>query len=187
MAYPKPLSAKSLARLYEQAGIDDQKSEYLHKAFLACSNLYGMVLLRAVWNLLRENGAPLKRKDVINFSGIVRREDQPYRVYEVDELFCDEKRSDLNRVIVNKRMIGHGYGHLSRVYYFEENCPEIPYYNPQDLLAWAEPTMIPQTLRAAGFSERPEGHRGRGRDALRASLSQRAPRPAPRRVFPAVL
>ena len=35
MAYPKPLSEKTLARMYREANIDEEKSEFLHKLFLA--------------------------------------------------------------------------------------------------------------------------------------------------------
>lgn len=39
MAYPKPLSAKSLAKLYEQSKLSKKAIDYLRKFFAACANL----------------------------------------------------------------------------------------------------------------------------------------------------
>ena len=77
MAYPKPLSEKSLARLYQQSGISKEQSEYLHSLFQACANLYGAVQLRVVWDVYQaQTEAPkLRRKDIISFS-----ENLPYQL-----------------------------------------------------------------------------------------------------------
>ena len=44
MAYPKPLSEKSLQKMYLQSGINEVKSHFLHQLFKAAANLYGSVL-----------------------------------------------------------------------------------------------------------------------------------------------
>ena len=103
MSYPKPLSEKSLKRLYTQARLSTEACDFLHSLFAACANLYGAIALRDVWSVYRElkSEAPrIRRQDLIAFSTIVRREVQPYRVYEIEELYTEEPHNDLDRHIV---------------------------------------------------------------------------------------
>lgn len=44
MSYPKPLSEKSLRRLYGECGLSDQKVIFLRTFFEACANLYGVIV-----------------------------------------------------------------------------------------------------------------------------------------------
>lgn len=140
MAYPKPLSEKSLARLYQQSGLSQEQSDYLHSLFLACANLYGAVQLRVVWEVhqVQEKAPKLRRKDLIAFSGIAQRESLPYYIYEIDELYSDEKRADLSREIVSAELVGTGYGKLSSYYRLIEFLGREPYYIPKDVLQFAE-------------------------------------------------
>ena len=110
MSYPKPLSEKSLERLYEQSGLPVDARSFLHKFFSSCANLYGAVPLRHVWQIYGElKAAPkLRRKDLLAFSSIVRREEQPYYVFEAQEIFDDDSRSELDRFIVSKELVGVG-------------------------------------------------------------------------------
>ncbi len=146
MAYPKPLSEKSLATLYEHSNIDERKSDFLHKFFLACSNLYGEIPLRHMWEVLKRSAArydmtDIKRKDLIEFSSIVRREKQPYYVFEVDELFSAEKRNVLTRIIVNEKLLAPaGYDRLSWIWELDELHANRLLYFPDDILSYASPT-----------------------------------------------
>lgn len=54
MSYPKPLSEKSLERLYTQAGLSTETCAFLHSLFAACANLYGTIALRDVWSVYQE-------------------------------------------------------------------------------------------------------------------------------------
>ena len=139
MAYPKPLSEKSLARLYQQSGLSQEQSEYLHGLFQACANLYGAVQLRVLWDVYQaQTEAPrLRRKDIISFSEIARRETLPYYIFEIDELYSEEKRADLSREIVSKALVGYGYGRLTRYYRLMEALGQEPYYIPGDILPFA--------------------------------------------------
>lgn len=112
MSYPKPLSEKSLNRLYMQAGLSTETCAFLHPLFAACANLYGTIALRDVWSVYQEQKSDvprIHRRDLIAFSSIVRREVQPYRVYEIEELYTEEPHNDLDRHIVSKELIGAGY------------------------------------------------------------------------------
>ena len=67
MSYPKPLSEKSLERLYTQAGLSTEVCDFLHSLFAACANLYGAIALRDVWSVYQKlkSGAPrIHRRDL---------------------------------------------------------------------------------------------------------------------------
>lgn len=146
MSYPKPLTERSLARLYRQANITDEQSAYLHAAFEACANLYGVIALRNAWPVIQaqENRPALKRKDVIAFSAIARREVLPYLVYEVDDVFPDEKNSDLSRMIVTKELVGAGYGKHNPLFRLLEYSYGFEAYVPENLLDYTHPAPTPE-------------------------------------------
>ena len=142
MAYPKPLSEKSLIKMYHEANLDEEKSSFLHQFFLSAANLYGIAVLRDLWDILKEiapqygvNG--IKRKDLIAFSSIVRREDVPYYIYEIDELYSGEKRSTLDREIVHKSLVRSGYSKMAWYYNLADAQADTPYYIPKDFLTYA--------------------------------------------------
>ena len=156
MAYPKPLSEKTLARMYREANIDEEKSEFLHKYFLACANLYGAVALFELWEILKiiadEYGMEkIKRKDLIAFSSIARREDVPYYVYEVDELYSGEKRRDVDRFVVHKSIIQPGYIQKKFFYLLLENQGSKPPFISGGLLKYADPAPTAEDKKLLGF------------------------------------
>ena len=55
MSYPKPLSQKTLNKLYEKAGFSVEVQDYLHKLFTACVNLYGVITVKEIWDLLEND------------------------------------------------------------------------------------------------------------------------------------
>lgn len=140
MSYPKPLSEKSLERLCTQAGLSTEACDFLHSLFAACANLYGAIALRDVWSVYQElkSGAPrIHRRDLIAFSAIVRQEVQPYRVYEIEELYTEEPHNDLDRHIVSKELIGAGYGKMFSFYALMDELGDQPYCVPEYFLSYA--------------------------------------------------
>lgn len=143
MSYPKPLSEKSLKRLYTQAGLSAEACDFLHSLFAACANLYGAISLRDVWSVYQElkSEAPrIRRQDLVAFSAIVRREVQPYQVYEIEELYTEEPHNDLDRHIVSKELIGTGYGKMFSFYALMEGLGNHPYCVPANFLSYAAPS-----------------------------------------------
>lgn len=142
MAYPKPLSSKSIERLYRETGMSDEVRTFLHDLFAACVNLYGALPLRSVWDIYKYTGMTspkIRRKDLVAFSSIVRREEQPYRIYEVEELYEGEPHQDLMRFIVSKDLVTNGYFRFFRFYEVMDNSADKPYYIPANLLEWKDP------------------------------------------------
>ena len=165
--YPKPLSGKSLKRMYDQAQIDDQRSDFLHRFFLAAVNLYGAVYLGELWSIYRElekdsinqekldqvheaireqkgktgsRGSVsevrvkfphLHRKDFINFSSIVRREEVPYFVMELDELYKGETRKELDRIVMHRSL--KFSGRFAVYYKMEQIRGDKPFYLPDSM------------------------------------------------------
>lgn len=153
MSYPKPLSEKTIERLYREAGIGQEMRTYLHTLFAACANLYGALPLRAVWSLYQEiSGAPrIRRKDLIAFSSIVRREKQPYYIFEIEELYSEETHNELDRYIVSGELVSSGYGRLHLFYLLMDNLDDRPYCLPEDLLSFAKPIPTPEEKDLLSF------------------------------------
>lgn len=154
MSYPKPLSEKSLERLYTQAGLSTETCAFLHSLFAACANLYGTIALRDVWSVyqkLKSDVPRIHRRDLIAFSSIVRREVQPYWVYEIEELYTEEPHNDLDRHIVSKEVIGAGYGKMFSFYALMDERDDRPYCVPDDFLSYAEPTASVEEKSLADF------------------------------------
>ena len=158
MSYPKPLSEKSLKRLYTQARLSTEACDFLHSLFAACANLYGAIALRDVWSVYRElkSEAPrIRRQDLVAFSAIVRREVQPYQVYEIEELYTEEPHNDLDRHIVSKELIGTGYGKMFSFYALMEGltprCSTVVSIGSQALAL--SPLVKPQILMSFGTSK----------------------------------
>ena len=154
MSYPKPLSEKSLKRLYTQAGLSTEACDFLHSLFAACTNLYGAIALRDVWSIYQElkRDAPrIHKRDLIAFSAIVRREVQPYRVYEIEELYTEEPHNDLDRHIVSKELIGAGYGKMFSFYALMEELSDQTYCVPDNFLSYAVPSATAEENSLSDF------------------------------------
>lgn len=154
MSYPKPLSEKSLKRLYTQASLSTEACDFLHSLFAACTNLYGAIALRDVWSIyqeLKRDTPRIHKRDLIAFSAIVRREVQPYRVYEIEELYTEEPHNDLDRHIVSKELIGAGYGKMFSFYALMEELSDQPYCVPDNFLSYAVPSATAEENSLSDF------------------------------------
>lgn len=153
MSYPKPLSEKSLKRLYNESGLSDRTQEFLHTLFAACTNLYGAIDLRNVWQISQQlqNTLKPKRKDLLAFSSIVRRESQPYCVFESEELYEEEAHNELDRCIVNRDIIGSGYGKFDMIYDLIDQAIRYPYCVAVDFLSYANPSATAEEAALRSF------------------------------------
>ena len=156
MAYPKPLSKKKLDSLYLQSGLKEKQIEFLHQFFQACVNLYGAIELQDVWTIypqIRDTCPKIMKKDIITFSSVVRREEQPYYVFEIEELYSEEPHRDSQRHLVSKELVGSGYGKFVWFYDLMENLSPHPYYIPDDFLSYASPDTEPAQKELLSFLE----------------------------------
>lgn len=142
MAYPKPLAEKTISRMYADAKINDEKRQFLHTLFQASANLYGSIEIGELWSVYQALAKEvpvirLTKKEMITFSGIVRREDVPYYIFEIDEVYCEEKRKDTERFLVTKAMVDDGYGKFRSLWNLHEVQLDKEPYIPENLLDYA--------------------------------------------------
>lgn len=143
MSYPKPLSEERIQKMYVKAALNEEQIRFLQDLFEACSNLYGAICLREIWEiykLLRKaNRYPsLHRKDMIAFSEIARRQEHSYRIYEADELYTEEERVPAERILVNSRIRYYMYTRMDGFYNTAEEQSKRPLYVPDDILDFVE-------------------------------------------------
>ena len=139
MPYPKPLSPKSIDRLYSEANLDDSQIRFIHSFATACANLYGAIFAEDAWKVYLElskktETVRLHRGDMYAALGILRRETVPFYVFEVDEVYYEEKREDKFRLIASRELVGTGQRRFSELYSVMENAAGRTHYVPQNLL-----------------------------------------------------
>ena len=145
MAYPKPLSKANILKLF--SSWDPETVNKLHTYYEAFANLYGSVQLKEAWKVFKKFEPKIHKKQFIAFSDIVRREDVPYYIFEIDELYNEEKRIDTERFIVKKDLVLSGYGKNRFVYDLNERQLGKPYYDKPDLIDAAQHPFYDKSLK----------------------------------------
>lgn len=141
---PKPLAPQTLQKKYELLAVltngrlDVEKEAgkrlvaMLHDYLAAFSNLYGIILLDTAWEILcevePEFRKKLRNKDFFALSDILRREDLPYYLLEMNELFSGETSTKpQDRWLVNKDLVVYGYYRFVHCYMLLEAQGDKPY------------------------------------------------------------
>lgn len=170
MAYkplPKPVTERTLKRRYAQLAetthgrIDittdfgKNLSSLLHRYFSSFSNLYGITPLQTAWELLGElepeliSKKKLLKKDLVAFTDILRSEDLPYYVLDIDEIYHHETVSykPIDRLVVNKELILYGYYRFANFHIVMDGQGDTPYVllSKQEYFAWSEPDAFRKT------------------------------------------
>ena len=145
MTYPRPLSGKSINKLFESW--KTETVEVLHRYYEAFALLYGSIQLADAWKIFKQFEPKIHKKQFIEFSTIVRRENVPYYIFEIDEIYCDERRFETERYIVNREIILSGYGKYRWLYMIDEEQCGKPYYAGNDLLEVAKHRWYDQKIR----------------------------------------
>ncbi|MBP3870104.1 MAG: hypothetical protein J6E46_03925 [Faecalicoccus sp.] len=153
MAYPRPLSSKTILKMLEEAQIDNKKADFLYELYHCASNLYGIIMLEELWNVYKalksENKYPsIKKKELIAFSDIVRRQNLPYRVYEMEEIYKGQKEGKEFRLLIKKDLTGQEGFARDELLYIDKQRYEYPFYVPKDILVFTDDY---ETLEAKNF------------------------------------
>ena len=146
MPYPKPLSEKSLKRLYSEAGISEEQASFLRDFFTACANLYGAIMAEDAWDVYRELSSKtetvfMHRRDMYAALGVLRREPVPFYVFEQDEVYTDEDRSEKYRIVVLKDLVGSGYGKFTLFYHVIDIAYGKTFFVPANFMDY---TVMPE-------------------------------------------
>lgn len=164
---PKPLSERTLQKRYAALAesshgriditTDSGKriSTMLHRYFAAFSNLYGMIPLRGAWELFCElepeltGQKKLLKKDFLAFSDILRIEAQPYYILNEDDIWPEDGSSKpIDRILVNKKLVGRGYYRFHDLLVVIESQNAKPFLllnKKEDYLMWAKPDAFRKT------------------------------------------
>lgn len=136
-ALPKPLSQKSIQKMLE--GWNPETVDKLHDYYAAFSNLYGVIMLSDAWKICKHYETNIHKKEFMDFSSIARRENLPYYILEIDELYCEEPRvSDAQRFIINKELVTDGYYRFANIYELIERQADKPFYYPERMTEFTE-------------------------------------------------
>lgn len=154
--YPAPLSSKSLTKLYIETGLSESQISFLHDFFLSAANLYGAITLHDLWevyvNLAGKTVIPIiRKKDLIAASSVFRREELPYFVFEINELYSEESQNDINREIVHEGLISYGNNKLDLYYCLQDVLRSNPYYVPSDFLKYKDRADSPADCELKSF------------------------------------
>lgn len=147
MAYPKPLSQVNINKMCREYGLSSMLVEKLHRYYEAFAKLYETVFLNEAWQVIKKLEPQIKKKDFINFSSIARREDLPYYIYEINEVYSAELPKPEERIIVIKDLVGKGYGKFYDLYQLAEAHNVKSIYDKPDLLKVAENPLYDKKLR----------------------------------------
>lgn len=139
MAYPKPLSQKTIDKMYLESGLNEEKISFLRNLFDSAAALYGVITLDDLWNVYKEYASKkpavkIHRKDIYAFSSIARREVHDYYIYEIDELYSEDEREDKYRFIVFHEIMDFVFNNV--FYNIVELSIEHPFYVPDNLLSF---------------------------------------------------
>ncbi len=156
MSYPKPLSEKSIAKLYADSKLTEEKIAFLRKFFDSCAALYGSICLNDMWEVYKElsektDVVKIQRNDIYKFSSIARRELHDYYVYEIDEMYIDEKRVEKYRHVIFKEIMDMGWFQL--VYELTEKQVGKPFYVPENFLEFKGHIVTPEEKRVFEYIE----------------------------------
>lgn len=168
MAYPKPLSRKTLEKKYQF--FEQETREFLRRFFTAASNLYGVVSLEdlfAVYVQLmkKRKEAGLNDKEYVKkiiwekfvvFSEILRRDgDVSFYVYNVREVYEDEFEAEElgTRLVINKDEVTRGQYKFDDVYDRVEEQEGKEYFVPVNFLDYERHIATPAEKKLLKFLE----------------------------------
>lgn len=146
--FPEVYSPKKLKKLYAELGLPSETITLLHNYLSAMSNLYGIIPLRKVLEIINSQNNPISEKNFVDFTEIVRHEEQFYIILGEDELYCDGKpTAPIDRELIEESLIC-----IDIKYYHELLTGHAgkPYYIPpkEKLLRYADEDyyeVTPQT------------------------------------------
>lgn len=107
MPYQKPYAPRTLQRMYDQLSLADETVCLLHDYLEAAANFYYVIPLAEVYAQFRQNHPELHITDqeLGQFTAIVRREQQPYRILSTTDFYDDLEARDTYDLVINDALL----------------------------------------------------------------------------------
>lgn len=184
MAYPKPLSEKTLSRKYGELSISSEKLEFLKKFYNACICLYGFVSVREALEvygqIAHQEGVPaLEEDDFYEPLDVFRRDGTvPFFIAYDEEVMEGDPEAGLpeETVIAHRNLMYTGRQWLYRILSLGEVREEmgIPFYIPDHFMSIQS---IPVTEEEKELAEYLGNLRARG-GVIRDFETKEIPKPS---------
>lgn len=134
------LADSTIKKRCAEAGIDDDKDEYLFKLFDGCAGMYGFITLRDMWkvHLARPDHEDhdIRRSQFIAYSTFSHREYlATYDIFDPDELRNpyiydngSEKppTTEMDRIVINRNILSSGKYKFDHFYYMQMRREGVP-------------------------------------------------------------
>ncbi len=129
--------------MYAEAKINESEKEFLHTFYGSCADLYGVLPVRDAWAIYEEcrKTSPypsIGKTKFLKFSAIARREEGPFQIYEINEIFADEKPAQGMRFIVRRDIVGFGIDRFAELYDICDRQAEYHYFVPDDVCGFRD-------------------------------------------------
>ncbi len=152
--WPEEYGRKRLNALYREIPLTDAKSRLLRKYFDAAAELYGIIPLEKLYEIIvSQNRNPVTEDEFRAFAEIAKHECGWYYIFGEHELFSDGKKTDLMKYyLVNAAYMDDGAEEFYDVFEAQQGKP---YYIPSknELLNYADPGYVEMTKQAADMMD----------------------------------
>ncbi len=151
---PEAYSRRSLNSLYREIPLSDATFRLLRKYFNAAANLYGIIPLKKVYEIiLSQNEGLITEKEFLAFAEIARHEDEDYCILSEAELYIDGKKKTLmESEIIDITLIDEKLDNYHEILNGQHGKP---YYIPpkKEFLAYNDPFYYEKTKSALVLRE----------------------------------
>lgn len=152
--FPAKYAESTLKRMYGKLNADGKTVALLHDYFDAMANLYGIIPIKKVCEIITEqNKDTISEQLVLDFAEIVRHEDQCYSVLGAEELYSKAEKS----LPVDRELIAQTTLLFDFEYYYDlsEMQQGKPYYIPpkSKLLKYADRAYYDKTPQTAALAK----------------------------------
>ena len=152
--FPAKYAESTLKRMYSKLNADEKTIALLHDYFDAMANLYGIIPIKKVCEIITEqNKDTISEQLVLDFAEIVRHEDQGYSVLGAEELYLGAEKS----LPIDRELIAQITRFFDFEYYYDlsERQQDKPYYIPPKsrLLKYADGYYYEKTPQIAALTK----------------------------------
>lgn len=152
--FPARYAESTLKRMYGKLNADEKIVGLLHDYFNAMANLYGIIPIKKVCEIITEqNRDTISEQLVLDFAEIVRHEEHFYSVLGMEELYSDAEKS----LPIDRELIAQNTALFDFEYYYDlsEMQQNKPYYIPSKskLLKYADSDYYDKTPQTAALTK----------------------------------